>query len=248
MNNIASPQPIFDTIENIADIRHSINLAGINLEDLNHALLFLKSYKGSLGTFNAYRREIERLLHWSWLLANKSVKELRRADIEAYLAFCQSPPLSWIGTKKVPRFIEVNGERTPSPAWRPFVVTISKSAHRLGNKPVAEDYALSSTAIKDIFAITSSFFNFLIQEDYTEVNPILHIRQKSKYLRAQQSKPRIRRLSELQWEYVIETAEQMAIEQPDQHHRTLFIMSSLYAMYSTYLRIGRQLTLDTKNV
>jgi len=38
-------------------------------------------------------------------------------------------------------------------------------------------------------------------------------------------------LSELQWEYVIETAEIMAQEDKDQHQRTLFIMTALYAMY-----------------
>src|SRR5260364_373124 len=41
---------------------------------------------------------------------------------------------------------------------------------------------------------------------------------------------KIRRLSELQWHYVIETAEIMAQESP-QHERTLFIMTALYALY-----------------
>jgi len=145
--------------------------------------------------------------------------------------FCQSPPATWIGTKKAPRFIEKNGWRIPNAEWRPFVVTVSKSDHRKGKKPNIKDYELSSTAVKDIFAILSSFYNFLIQEDYTEVNPILHIRQKSKYIPSQQSKTRIRRLSELQWTYVIETAERMAEEDSDQHQRTLFIMTILYAMY-----------------
>ncbi len=76
----------------------------------------------------------------------------------------------------------------------------------------------------------SSFYNFLIQEDYTEVNPILHVRQKNKYIRRQQGKPKIRRLSELQWGYVIETAEMMA-NNNDNYHRTLFIMTALYSMY-----------------
>jgi site-specific recombinase XerD len=230
-NNINCPNPLFDTLENINNVVSQNEYISPYLKDYDHTIAFLKSYKGSLGTFNAYRREVERLLHWSWIIAKKSVKELRRADIEAYLAFCQSPPLSWVGIKKVPRFVEKDGERTPNPEWRPFVVTISKTDHRKGNKPNVKEYELSSTAIKDIFSILSSFYNFLIQEDYTEVNPILHIRQKSKYIRKQQSKTKIRRLSELQWEYVIETAEVMAQENPDQHNRTLFIMTALYAMY-----------------
>ncbi len=230
-NNIPSPKPLFDTLDNVLLHHPLLELADIYSDDFKHAASFLKAYKGSQGTFNAYRREIERLLQWSWLIAEKSVKDLRRTDIEMYLTFCQSPPHSWIGTKKAPRFLEKNGERTPNLEWRPYVVTISKIAHRKGNKPDIKNYELSSTAIKDIFSILSSFYNFLIQEDYTEVNPILHIRQKSKYIRKKQTKSKIRRLSELQWEYVIETAEIMAEEDPDQHHRTLFIMTALYAMY-----------------
>jgi site-specific recombinase XerD len=227
-----SPSPLFDSLENMEEPERQVQLLDEDqLKSYQHALSFLKSYTGSQGTFNAYRREVERLLQWSWLIAEKSVKDLRRADIEMYLTFCQSPPHSWIGTKKAPRFLEKNCERIPNPEWRPYVVTISKIAHRKGNKPDIKNYELSSTAIKDIFAILSSFYNFLIQEDYTEVNPILHIRQKSKYIRKKQSKSKIRRLSELQWEYVIETAEIMAEEDPEQHHRTLFMMTALYAMY-----------------
>ncbi len=227
-NKTPLPKPLFDILENISD---SSAQPVLYPADYQHAISFLKSYKGSSGTFNAYRREIERLLQWSWLIAKKSVKDLRRAEIEVYIAFCQSPLLAWIGTKKAPRFIEKNGERLPNPEWRPFVATVSKAAHRKGRKPKIKNYELSSTALQDMLAITSSFYNFLIQEDYTEVNPILHIRQKSRYIRRKQSKQRIRRLSELQWNYVIETAEKMAEEEPAQHHRTLFIMSALYGMY-----------------
>ncbi len=44
-------------------------------------------------------------------------------------------------------------------------------------------------------------------------------------------KPIVRRISTLQWDYVIETAELMAKESPEEHERTLFIMNCLFAMY-----------------
>lgn len=225
-----SPIPMFDTLENITGIENQSTLEQTQLSDYLRAIAFLKSYNGSSATFNAYRREVERLLHWSWRVAKKSVKELRRTDIESYLSFCQSPPNEWIGIKKVPRFVDKNNERVPNPEWRPFIVTLSKSAHRAGEKLDVKNYELSSSALKDIFSILSSFYNFLIQEDYTEVNPILHVRQKSKYIRRQQGKPKVRRLSELQWGYVIETAEMMA-NKNKKDHRTLFIMTALYSMY-----------------
>jgi site-specific recombinase XerD len=228
--NTASLSPLFDTLENI-NTPTLLELAGTQLQDYQYTVAFLKSYNGSQATFNAYRREVERLIKWSWIIAQKSITDLRRADIESYLEFCQSPPPGWIGTKKAPRFIDKDGERVANSEWRPFVVTISKAAFREGKKPNVKKYELSSAAIKDIFSILSSFYNFLIQEDYTEVNPILQVRQKSKFIKRRQGKAKIRRLSELQWHYVIETAEHLADENPELHERTLFIMTALYAMY-----------------
>ncbi|WP_158641805.1 tyrosine-type recombinase/integrase [Candidatus Glomeribacter gigasporarum] len=173
---------------------------------------------------------MERLLQWAWLIAQKSVRSLGRAEIEAYVAFCQNPPRSWTGIKKAPRFLDKGGTRVPNSDWRPFVATVAKAAHGRGQRPQLEDYALSPKALAGIFAITGSFYQFLIQEGYTEVNPLLMIRQKSRYFQRIQGKGKIRRLSELQWHYVIETAEIMAQESP-QHERTLFIMTALYALY-----------------
>ncbi len=228
-SNTAQPTPLFDTLENIDRIfPKELNI--IQLEEYKQGLFFLKSYNGSSATFNAYRREVERLLHWAWFIVEKSIKALRRSDIEEYIKFCQSPPLSWIGIKKAPRFIEQNGMRIPNSEWRPFVATISKSAFRSGKRADVSDYEISSSALKDMFAILSSFFNFMIEEEYTEINPILNLRQKSKYIRKFHGKQKIRRLSELQWHYVIETAEIMANENVNDN-RTLFIMTALYGMY-----------------
>ena len=227
-----SPLPLFDTLQNINDsLLDFEGLPAFAIDDYKHTLEFLKSYDGNQATFNAYRREVERLLHWSWLIAEKSIKDLRRNDIETYLSFCQRPPDNWIGLKKTPRFIIKNGQRVPNSNWRPFVVTISKAAYRKGSQPNIKDYNLSEATLREVFAILSSYYNFLIQEEITEVNPVAHIRQKSKFLRKYQGKQKIRRLSELQWEYVIETAELMAKHNPHKHERTLFIITALYGMY-----------------
>ncbi len=223
--------PLFDTVENISETAEPGGDVAFWQSDYRNGLAFLISYNGSQATFNAYRRELERLLHWSWKITKKSVCDLRRADIETYLQFCQKPPESWISLKKVPRFIVKDGLRVPNSEWRPFVVTISKSAAKSGEQLKIKNYQMSETALQEIFSIVGSFYNFLIQEEKTEINPVSHIRQKSKFLRKRQGKPKIRRLSELQWEYVIETAEMLARENPPKHERTLFILSALYLMY-----------------
>lgn len=226
------PRALFDSLENI-EIKNNYSYldASYNLNDIKIARDFLSAYTGSQGTFNAYRREIERLIHWCALISFKNLKTVKREDIENYLYFCQRPPKSWIGKTKPPRFIEKNGQRLPNPAWRPFIATVSKSERRQGMSPDKDAFDLSSTSLRELLAILSSFFNYLLQENYISSNPIATLRQKSKFIKKQQGKPRIRRLSELQWDYVIHTAKDMAENNPDVHERTLFMMSVLYSLY-----------------
>lgn len=224
--------PLFDTLANTASVSKDIpEMAKPYSKDYLYAHEFLYSYRGSEATFNAYRREVERLLQWSWLIAKRAVKDLHRTDLEQFITFCQIPPQNWIGIKNVPRFINKEGLRIPNSEWRPFVVSVSKTAHRRGEKPDRKKYQLSQNALQAIFAILGSFFNYLSQEEYIDINPVAQIRQKSKFLRKKPVKTFIRRLSELQWAYVIETAELLAEENPKEHERTLFMMSTLYGMY-----------------
>jgi site-specific recombinase XerD len=201
------------------------------IADYKQTCSFLQAYRGSAETFKSYRRETERLLQWAWFVRSKSLKDLRRTDIEIFLEFCQSPPKGWIGIKHVPRFIDKDGLRSANPNWRPFIAAISKKSHRDGHIPDVKSYSLSQSALQSIFAILSSYFNYLEQEEYTFGNPIAQIRQKSKFLRKHHGTKIIRRLSELQWNFIIETAELMANENPGTHERTLFIMNALFAMY-----------------
>jgi site-specific recombinase XerD len=232
------PLPLFDELKNLAekDFNTLVNHEAYKRlpteagEDFNRARNFLLSYRGSIATFNAYRREVERFLQWSWLMANKSLKEIKRDDVEIYIEFCQNPPAHWIGTKHVTRFMDQEGSRLANPSWRPFVATVTKKAFRAGMEPDIERYQLSQKALQAIFAILGSFYNFLIQDEYAAFNPIAQIRQKSKFIRKYQNKAPIRRLSELQWAYVIETAEAMANANPE-HERTLFIMNALFGLY-----------------
>ena len=201
------------------------------LNDFSYTLSFIKSYTGSQGTFNSYRREVERLLHWTWHMKQKTLDELKRDDIEQYVHFCQNPPKSWISLKKVPRFINQLGTRVPNAEWRPFVVTLSKSATKNGQSASLDDFSLSQGATQELFAILSTFFNFLIAEEYLLSNPVALIRQKSKFIRKRQHNAPIRRLSIVQWNAVLDAAENLAAEAPEKHERTRFILSILFGMY-----------------
>lgn len=232
MTKVTAPLPIFDSIAHISQ-KQSYRYLGekYNLDDIKVALKFLKAYEGSKGTFNSYRREVERMLHWCSLVRKKTLKELKRKDIEDFIAFSQNPPKSWIGTSKPARFILKEDGRVPNNKWRPFVAAVSKAAHRKGIEPDPKQFELTYGSMRELFAILSSFYNFLLQEEYALANPVAMIRQKSKFIRKSQSSPKIRRLSELQWQYIIATAKELASEDAGRYERTLFILSALYSMY-----------------
>lgn len=251
--SVSSPRPFFDTLEHTCTLykrcqienqeqvisqwlrvclaETNIVLPDFALAEYSHALRFLYEYRGSEATFKAYRLEIDRFLQWSWLIQQKSILTLKRLDLEAFIEFCQKPPKRWINLKTVSRFITKEGCRVPNPEWRPFTATISKKAFQDGERPEKASFELSQQGIKQIFAILGSFYSALIQEEVTEINPILQIRQKSKFIQKQGSAPVIRRLSDQQWQAVLDAATQLSIENPHKHRRTLFMLQLLFGLY-----------------
>lgn len=224
--------PLFDSLTHLNKNHENAKIPDSRFQkDFYYTLEFLKSYTGSQGTFNSYRREAERLLQWSWLIKNTTLDQLKRSDLEDYIQFCQNPPNSWISIKKVPRFLDQNDQRIPNQAWRPFVVSVSKSAKKTGQTAQIDHFCLSQGAIQEIFAILSTLFNFLIAEDYLLSNPVALIRQKSKFIRKRQENTPIRRLSLLQWDAVFQAATSLAELSPTKHERTLFMLSLLFGLY-----------------
>ena len=251
----SAPTPIFDNLESLGNPfrlkpeippdgdAHIAAASGLG-KDFELAAKFLYSYNGSSATFNSYRREIERLLQWAWHVREVSILELKREDIEDFVRFCQNPPAAWIGTKNCPRFLTSHGKRQPNKSWRPFVVSVSKAQFRDGHRPDKKRFVPSQAAIKATFTALSSFYDFLMQESLVNSNPVALIRQKSKFIQRNQNRDVVRRISNLQWDYVIETAALLAQEAPEAHERTLFIMNCLFAMY---LRIS-ELVADERSV
>lgn len=225
-----SVNPLFDALSQLQATAALDRVTPADRSDFQVAHSFLYNYRGSEATFNAYRREVERLLHWTWQVKKTTLPQLKPQDIEDFILFCQNPPTQWIAKRQYARFITKAGLRVPNPNWRPFVhiVTPGVDEKEISSK---QAYYLSQKTVQAIFSILASFFNFLIQQDYMFLNPVAHIRQKSKFIRKVQEKAVVRRLGELQWHYVIETALQMAEAEPEKHERTLFIMQALYGMY-----------------
>lgn len=241
------PSAIFDNLQFLPDpFRSGAEVIAPMLstekqQDYFFSLRYLISYKGSSATFNSYRREVERLLQWIWLKTDLNLTKIKREHIEQYLEFSINPPTSWVGLKNVARFKSSDGLRIQNPDWRPFVVPYNKA---LKQKSAAEDYSPSQKAIQSAFAILSSFFNFLIQEEFLTANPVALVRQRSRFIQKSQNAAPVRRISNYQWDEVMRITEQLAETQPRQHERTLFVLNCLLGMY---LRIS-ELVADERSV
>ncbi len=236
------PSPLIDSLEQFKQDSFELpQNPSYAANDYFAVIEYLKQYDGNKATFESYRREIERLLQWSWYIEQKSILKLKRQDIENYIGFCLNPPRSWIGTKKVARFIERNGIRKANSKWRPFVVTVSKRDFKNGDRPDKNNYQLSQKSIREIFTVLGSFYNYLLIDEKVTVNPIALIKQKSKYLQKRQHQATVMRLSEKQWQTCLQVAKELADENPEKHERTLFILSALYLLY---LRISELVSSD----
>ena len=255
---MSQPVPLFDTYKNFQSLtRHNLDgelpvvLAAFEkfanpteaMDGYSVVKLFLISDAANQATFNSYRTHVERLLLWSLLVCKKPILHLRRQDAEAFLEFCLNPPENWVGPVTKSRFLRIGGRKKAdsdtfviNPDWRPFNYTVSKATRKLADEndsamPEIQAYQMSQTTIAQVFTVCGSFYQFCIDEDYTDANPFRAVKQKSRYKQSVVSQVTSRSLTQLQWEFVIETAEHMADQEPEFHERTLFILTTLFSMY-----------------
>lgn len=230
-----APKPLFDTLQHLEDTpgcvtQHFKTLKIKNIEQqYKLSLEFLLSYAGSQDTFNAYRKEVERFIQWAWLVAKKPIDEVDRNDIRRYVEFAQNPPHNWIGVKSVARFSWQQGAREHNTQWRPFVVRITKAQRISGQTPEKNNFTLSNSALEALFAGLSTFFTFLQQENYLEINPVHLVRQKSRFIQKRQQQKVTRKLSNTQWQFLIEHIQTLA-DQDSDFERHLFLLSCFYLL------------------
>ncbi len=246
----SAPNPLFETFEAFLDQDFSSDSSSIsfvsNYIDSFPAELgassgykavrsFLRGYEGSEQTFNSYRTHVERLLLWALIVRKKPIFELKRQDAEAYLKFCRSPPLEWIGSVTRGRFItNKNAESAvvypvvPNPNWKPF----SQKPHRDSTQANTDQaYAASKGTMSQIFSVCSSFYEFLAEDNLVSLNPFRLVKNRQDFTGSLTGDAQNRALTPLQWDYVLETAETMASAEPLRYERTLFILATLFAMY-----------------
>lgn len=194
-----------------------------------HACDWLMEQRHHENNYKAYRSELTTFFHWCFDVACLSPAMLTRKDISRYVNYCQQPPADLIGYFNVAQFKEdkASGDRFPNPAWTPFT-----GKKVLGNPA---PYCLSDNALKTKMAILSSFYAYLVGEEYCERNPAQIWMNHSRYNRdrkfALQEDDDLPAFTELQWSYVMAAAEKQAKTDPKSGDRALFLVSLLYACY-----------------
>lgn len=235
-NDLSKELPI--VIHRISQIDESVDPVG----SYRAVRQFLHSYDGNEGTFNSYRTHVERLLLWSMLVAKKPILSLKRSDAEDFLEFCMKPPMAWVGPVVKSRFLRIGGRKklktdtyVVNEDWRPFNVTLTKAMRKLAEESNTElslpnTYTMSNTSVAQVFAVCQSFYQLCIDEDLAENNPFRAVKQKSRYTQRSETDVKGRSLTQLQWDFVFETAELMA-DEDEEHERTLFILATLFSLY-----------------
>ena len=226
-----SPIALFDGIDQLDKISPPSYLDANQRSDYEASRDFLKKYRFNVGTFNSYRREVERLLHWTWHINNQHLDQTESEDIHSFIAFCQKPPIAWIGTKAAPRFLVRDGIKVPNTDWRPFISRPTKAERRDHKVPDKKSYKASNGSIRQLITIIGVFYSHLAKKEHIYSSPAARIPQLSAYITKEQTFEQRRRLSTKQLEYLIESTKELAEQEPGKHERSLFIVSCLFGMY-----------------
>ncbi|QIR14575.1 tyrosine-type recombinase/integrase [Shewanella aestuarii] len=242
MNMLPPVLPLFDSSDYLLEGNSFVNQyitqlsigsvtdAGLIIE---HCADWLYEQRHSENNYKAYRSELTTFLHWCFDVASLSPIAVTRKDIGRYIAYCESPPTSLIGYFNVAQFKNDKSinDRVPNSAWRPFI------GKKIDGK--IQPYRLSDNALKTKIAIVSSFYGYLISEEYTERNPaqlwLKHSRFAAKKKFSLDEDDNQHAFTQLQWSYVVSTVTELALSQPEKHQRSLFLINLLY---SCYLRIS----------
>lgn len=174
--------------------------------DIEAAKSWLAEFHDSPNTFRNYRKEVERLLLWSFHELSKPLSGLLREDLARYEAFLEDPQPRdrWCGAR-------VSRE---SPDWRPF------------------EGPLTAASRRQVLVILNSMFSYLVSAGYLASNPISLIRRRGRI--AKREAVTVERFLEHDvWAHVlqfIDTMPRVTHGQRIRQERARYLFSLLYLL------------------
>ena len=236
---IAKPVPLYPTYVELRDFTAS-EYPGISVHLLSGPdwwqqhwqwgfdfLLYIGRNK-SEHTYIRFRSEIEKFILWSQLIKNKPVDDYRKTDILEYADFCWQPPLNWISLVSNDRFYLQNGFFQSNTKWLPYRLK------QTGNQPAKEidkkRYKPSQQTLTSTFTAITAFYKYLMNEELCYGNPAQIAKKDCRHFITDVQVKEVRRLNSDQWQYVLDTALELA-DQNQQYERSLFIVASLKTLF-----------------
>lgn len=182
----------------------------------------------SANTFIRFRNDLEKFLLWLFIVEQTPLDDLRKADILRYIDFIVAPPVTWISHTLHDRFTLQSGVFASNEDWRPFRMSAPKSdAHR---KIDFKKYRPSLQTIESTFVAVNAFFRHLVDEEICFGNPVPLAKRDCKHMIKGSQINTISRLTEAQWQYVLDTAVELA-DNDSLYERNLFIIASMKTLF-----------------
>ncbi|MFA7554224.1 MAG: site-specific integrase [Spongiibacteraceae bacterium] len=178
-------------------------------------------------TFTRFRSEVEKFLLWAFLIKDQPIDEYRKADILEYADFCWQPPLSWICLSNVEKFILKGGLYTSNKEWAPYRLMIAKGDT---SKPDKKNYRPSQETLNAMFTAVNAFYKHLTDEEYCYGNPVQIAKKDCRYLIKDSQVKTVKRLTEDQWNFLLDVAQVMA-DTDSRYERSLFLIASLKTLF-----------------
>jgi len=179
-------------------------------------------------TYIRFRNEIERFLLWSFLIKQAPIDSYKKSDVLDYADFCWRPPVRWIETSNNDRFNFNSGFFISNKQWCPFKLQAPKS-HKIKDID-KKTYRPSQQTLISTFTAVISFYNYLMGEELCLGNPAQIAKKDCKHFITESQVKEPKRLTEQQWQFVLDTAVNMANENPV-YERNLFIIASLKVLF-----------------
>jgi integrase len=178
--------------------------------DIDAIKAWLARFLDKQTTFDAYRKEVERLLLWCTLQLGKPLSSLTHEDWLVYKMFLRDP-------QPAARWIAAEGRKHPrtDPRWRPFAGPLSASSQRQAG------------------VILNALFSWLVNAGYLAGNPLALSRE-----RKRRAPPRVTRyLEDELWLEVKATVDALPRETPREREHYLRLRWLITLCYVCGLRI-----------
>lgn len=178
-------------------------------------------------TFLRFRSEVEKFLLWCFIVKGKDPTGFRKHEILEYIDFCWAPPSSWISQFNLEKFRLKNGVYHSNPHWTPFRIDSPSSEHV---KSQTNRYRPSQQSLIATFTGVIAFYRFLMEEEVCLGNPAQLAKRDCRYLVRDSQVQQIKRLTESEWQTLLQSASSMA-DGDDVYERNLFLIAALKTLF-----------------